>query len=171
MSKFRVAAVAALLFAAPPLAAQTPFTPPSSPTIEDAGGKPHFGKRHRRGKMFASMSDAGRATMRDAMRSVDRRDNRAEVKAARDRMLAVLEAERLDTAALKRAMDAERDAAEAKRAEHHAAMAAGFARLSLADRRAYVADARAWREHAGKRAEAWRERRGARGMASPPEAN
>lgn len=108
---------------------------------------PHVPGAHN--PMFAGMSEAGRAAMLAAMRGVDMRVGKAEVAAARDRMLAVLDAERLDPVAFRRAMDDERAAValqQAQQAKRQAAMLAGFEQLSLADRRAFVADARAIRD-------------------------
>lgn len=163
---------ALLLAAAAPVAAQMPPPPPGGPAM--AAG--HHGGRgmHGRGMdgrgMFASMSEAGRKTMMEAMRGGgDRRAEREQVKAARDRMLTLLEAERLDTGALKRALDDERNAANASRERHQAAMLAAFGKLSVADRKAFVADARAMKDRMESR---MKDRRGKRGgmddMPPPP---
>ncbi len=135
-------AIAALLLVgtAPGFAQQSPVPGTVAPA-------PHVPGAHN--PMFAGMSRAGRAAMLAAMRGVDMRVGKAEVMAARDRMLAVLDAERLDPVALRRAMDDERTAValqQAQQAKRQAAMLAGFEQLSLADRRAFVADARAIRD-------------------------
>lgn len=181
MSRCRLSVAALLLAAATPTTAATPpqspqvpfppsqFPPTPSMATDQFGSQPRLGER--RGALFAKMSPEGRATMRAAMRAADRRDNRAKIQATRDRMLAVLEAERLDTVALKRAMDAERDAADAMRAEHQAALLAGFIRLSLADRRVFVADARGMRSRIAEKVKAFREARDERRRATPPDAN
>ena len=86
------AVFALLLAAAAPVAAQTP--PPSA----GAGMARMGGDRGMHGRgMFASMSEAGRKTMMEAMRAGgDRRAEREQVKAARDRMMTIIEADRLD---------------------------------------------------------------------------
>lgn len=158
------AMIALLLAAAAPAVAQMP---PPSPGADAMSGR-HGGRMHGR-DMFASMSEAGRKTMMEAMRSGgDRRAERAEVKAARDRMLTLLEADRLDNAGLKRALDDERNAANANRERHQAAMLAGFTKLSVADRKAFVADARAMRARMEARMQGWRGKRGGPGGDMPP---
>ncbi len=157
---------ALLLAAAAPVAAQMP-PPQGNPAM--AAGHPGGRGMHGRG-MFASMSEAGRKTMMEAMRGGgDRRAEREQVKAARDRMLTLVEAERLDTGALKRALDDERNAANASRERHQTAMLAGFGKLSVADRKAFVADARAMKDRMEAR---MKDRRGKRGgmddMPPPP---
>jgi uncharacterized membrane protein len=159
------AMIALLLAAAAPVAAQMPPPPPGA-------GMPGMGHgqrgMHGRG-MFASMSEAGRKTMMEAMRAGgDRRAERDQVKAARDRMLTLLEAERLDTGALKKALDDERNAASASRERHQAAMLAAFGKLSVADRKAFVADARAMKTRMESRMKGWRGKRGGMDDMPPP---
>jgi Spy/CpxP family protein refolding chaperone len=156
------ATAVALLLAAVPSTAQQAASPPA--TGGDVMHKRLRGGYHDR--MFASMSEAGRATIREAMASGDtRRAEHAQIKAARDRMLTLLEAERLDTGALKRAMDEERNIANASRERRQAAMLTAFGKLSVADRKAFVADSRAMKSRMEERVEGWRARRG--GAASP----
>ncbi|MBV8971153.1 MAG: periplasmic heavy metal sensor [Sphingomonadaceae bacterium] len=157
----RMLIAAALLAAGVPAVAQV-----APPPGEMADG----GERHGN-PMFAGMSEAGRATMRAALRSADPRADKAATAAARDRMLAILEADRLDVPALRRAMDDEREAANAAKVRHQAALVAGLQQLSLADRRAFVANARAIRERIADRVGegrmgGWQGRRG-QGMAGP----
>lgn len=130
---------ALMLGVAAPTMAQVP--PPPAGSVPDSSA----GVRGPHGRMFGSMSEAGRTTMMDAMRGADPRGDHAATKAARDRMLTILDADRLDVGALKQAMDAEREAANAARIKHQSAMLVGFQKLSLADRKAFVADARAMR--------------------------
>jgi uncharacterized membrane protein len=160
------AMIALLLAAAAPVAAQTPPPQPGAPAM--AAG--HHGGRGMHGRgMFASMSEAGRKTMMEAMRAGgDRRAERDQVKAARDRMLTLLEAERLDTGALKKALDDERNAASASRERHQAAMLAAFGKLSVADRKAFVADARAMKTRVESRMKGWRGKRGGMDDMPPP---
>jgi Spy/CpxP family protein refolding chaperone len=151
---------AALLLATAPAVAQTPPPPP--------GAAQGPGRGHHRG-MFDTLSPAGKATMREAMKGdmAARKAEREAVKAARDRMLAILDAEKLDMAALKKAMADERAAANASRERMQASMAAGFAKLSLADRRAFVAEAKAMRARMEERMKGWRGR-GGDDMPEPP---
>lgn len=149
-----------LLLAASPVLAQTP--PPAKAEAGMMQGD-RMG-----GRMFASLSDAGRATMMEAMKASDWRAERTEVRAARDRMLTILEADRLDTAALKKAMDEERAISAASHERRQTAMLAAFSKLSVEDRKAFVTDARAMREkmqermqgRMGERMQRWRDRRG-----------
>lgn len=120
--------------------------------------------------MFDALSPEGRKIMVDAMASAadDRREDRAKVRAARDRMMAVLEADRLDTSALKRVMDEEQAASTSRRDRMQAAMIAGFSKLSTADRKAFVAYSRAMKNRMEARMEQWQKRRGMGGMDMPP---
>jgi uncharacterized membrane protein len=150
------AAALGLLIAAVPVAAQQ-AAPPA------AGGEMMQKRMHggQRDRMFASMSDAGRATMREAMAGGGgHRAEHQQIKAARDRMLTLLEAEKLDTAALKRAMDEERNIANASRERRQTAMLTAFGKLSVADRKAFVADSRAMKSRMEERMQGWRARRG-----------
>ncbi len=158
--KFAAAALTALTIgAAMPAAAQMP--PPPTGEMPD-------GAMHGRGNpMFAGMSDAGRTTMHAALKGADPRADHAATSAARDRMLAILDADRLDTTALKRAMDDEREAANAAKVRHQAALLAGFQQLSLADRKAFVANARAMRTRMEGRMGGWPGRRGPGGPGGP----
>ena len=152
----RMLLLAALLAAAPALAQPAPPPPPPG----QHGGPGMAGRGpHKAEAMFPSMSEAGRAIMKEAMMAGgDRRAERAKVEAARERMLAALDADRLDTGAVKRAMDEERALAEATRQERQAAMLAAFGKLSTADRKAFVADSRAMKNRMDKRMQGWRER-------------
>ncbi|TRW16703.1 periplasmic heavy metal sensor [Glacieibacterium frigidum] len=151
--KILLTASAALLCATAAAAQVTPPAPPSPPAMTTPPMPPMPPRGGMRG--FGAMSEPGRQAMMGAMRA-DRAANRADhdrVKASRDRMLAVLDAERLDTAALKRAMDEEREAANAMKARRQSAMLAAFQSLSVADRRAFVADARSMRDRVETRVE------------------
>jgi Spy/CpxP family protein refolding chaperone len=164
---------AALLLAAAPALAQTaaPAAPPAGATVPRGQVRDRPGGMHMmHGGMFKSLSPAGRATMREAMKGdmAARRAERDAVKAARDRMLAVLEAEKLDVAALKKAMTDERVAANAGRERMQASMAAAFAKLSLADRRAFVTEARQMRTRMEERMKGWKQHGGGDDMPEPP---
>jgi len=178
----KIALTVFALIAALPAVAQMPPPPPGEtmPGPDGAGRAPMRGPMggHMGGpmggmrgmqRMFGSMSEAGRATMTTAMRGTDPRAGHMATKAARDRMLAVLDGDRLDPVALKRAMDDEREAATAAKVRRQAAMLGAFQQLSLADRRAFVADARAMRMRMDGRMAAWNARRGGPGeMMLPP---
>lgn len=157
----RLIAVAALLLATPAIA-QMPPPPPGPPPMagEMRGGHDRMmGQR-----MFPSMSEAGRTIIRDAMMTGDDRSaSRAKVEAAREKLLTALAADRLDIAAVKRAMDEERAVAETSRDAKQAAMLAAFQKLSPEDRKAFAADSRAMKQRMGKRMADWRERWKGRG--------
>jgi Spy/CpxP family protein refolding chaperone len=147
--------------AAGPVLAQTAPPPPAPPAAGMGGGRHGMGMY--RGQMvpqmFPSMSEAGRATMREAMMAGgDRREHRAKVEAAREKMLAALAADRYDAAAVKRAMDEERALSDASHQQRQAAMLAAFAKLSPEDRKAFAADSRAMKDRMKSRMEGWRER-------------
>ena len=154
-----VALVAALLLAAP-VVAQVPGLY-GAPEAARPAGNP----------MLAGMSEAGRAVMRAALRSADEPGAKAATAAARDRWLALLDADRFDPVALRRAMDEEREAANAAKARHQTALIAGLSQLSLADRRIFVANARILRERLEGQAAELRARRAGRmnlGLTPPP---
>lgn len=184
MPSFRAAAIGLMVAGAAPLFAQVaaPAAPAAPAAASDAVRAERMAKRaqlrsqvrmQHTGKhwgMYAGMSDAGKATMREAMKAGDdRRADREAVKAARERMLTALEAERLDAGALKRAMDDERKAAQAGHDKRQAAMLAGFTKLSAADRKAFVTNARMMKDRMEKRVIKLRERKvGQPGDMPPP---
>ena len=161
--------LAALLATAPALAQPAPPAPPAPPAAGQYGGKAGMAGRHHGGnRMFPSMSEAGRATMREAMMAGgDRSAKRAQIAAAREKMLAALEADRFDAAAVKRAMDEERALAQATKQERQVAMLTAFGKLSAADRKAFVADSRAMKRRVEERTQRWRERMRERRGAPP----
>lgn len=141
-SLMRAAIAALMMTCALPTAAQMAAPPP--PPAPPAQAVPPMGGGKWGARAFPSMSEAGRQTMMNAMRGTgDRQQERAGIEAARERMLAILDADRLDTAALKRAMDDERAVAQASHERRQAAMVAAFQQLSVADRKAFVTDSRA----------------------------
>ncbi len=163
----RAAAAGLALAAAAPLLAQAAPPAGSAMTRAGPGGPGGWGRggMMRPENAFPSMSPAGRQMMADAMRGgEDRKAEHEAVKASRDRMLDILAADRLDTGALKRAMDDERVAANAGRERHQAAMLAALTKLSVADRKAFVTDSRAMKARMEQRMEEWRGKRGMRGM-------
>jgi Spy/CpxP family protein refolding chaperone len=155
--------LAALIAAAPAFAQSAPPAPPVPPQMGHHAGQkgPHGMERGMAmgARMFPSMSEAGRKTMHDAMMAGgNRRDDRQKVEAAREKMLAALEAERFDAAAVKRAMDEERALSDASRQQRQAAMLAAFQKLSPEDRKAFVTDSRAMKTRMQGRMEGWRDR-------------
>ena len=162
MSSPMLRAAALLLGAvtALPAAAQMPPPPPPPP-----GAPMMAGPGARGGQMFPSMSPAGRTIMWEAMRGDDKKSDREAVKAARDKVLTVLDAPTLDVAALKRAMDEERALVDVQQAERQAAMLAAFQKLTPADRKAFVTDARAMRDRMGAQMQ---QKRGGWGQTPPP---
>ena len=148
-----------------PAAAQM-STPPGAPMMAGPGpGAPMSGGPEMHGQMFPSMSPAGRTIRWEARRGDDNKSDREAVKAARDKVLAVLDAPTLDVAALKRAMDEERAVVDAQQAERQAAMLAAFQKLTPADRKAFVTDARAMRDRMSARLQ---QKRGGWGQTPPP---
>jgi uncharacterized membrane protein len=168
VSLIRAAGFGLLLIASPALAEPAPPAPPTAPEAPMMGRG--FGDN---GGAYAGMSEAGRGMMRDAMRAGvgDRRAERDAIKAVRDRMMAVVEADRLDTAALKRAMDEERSIAMASHDRRQSAMLVGLAKLSAEDRKAFAVGARASRERMATRLDTMRQRRSSRMLSPPPQPN
>ena len=178
ITSFRAVTIGLLLAGAVPVFAQSaapaaPSAPAASaPSARAAKHAGPDGRHHgMRGGMFAGLSDAGRAMMRDATKAGDPRADHEAVKAARDRMLVVLEADRLDTAALKRAMEEERKAVQTGHDRRQAAMLTGFSKLTLEDRKAFVANARGMRARMEARVGKGYGRRdgGGRGGEMPPQ--
>lgn len=171
ITPMRVTLAALALAVAAPAIAQ-----PAAPAPAD-GSRPMMQKRMmllqrgggagmvQHGPTFATMSEAGQAIMRDALRAAaDRKAEHEAVKTARDNMLTILDADKLDNAALKRAMDEERAAANAGRERAQAAMVDAFNRLTVADRKAFVNETRVMKARMEQRLKQWRDRRGPGGM-------
>jgi uncharacterized membrane protein len=87
---------------------------------------------------FAEMSPEGRAIIAEAMRRDRIPANAKDVKAARDRVLDLLEAERLDVDAIRKAQAAERMLAIKEHEKAQEKMVEAYKRLSLEDRRAFA---------------------------------
>ncbi|WP_303808563.1 periplasmic heavy metal sensor [Sandarakinorhabdus limnophila] len=150
--------LAALIAAAPAFAQSAPPAPPAPPQMGHHAGQKGPHGMGMNARMFPSMSEAGRKTMHDAMMTGgNRRDDRQKVEAARDKMLAALEAERFDAGAVKRAMDEERALSDASRQQRQVAMLAAFQKLSAEDRKAFVTDSRAMKARMQGRMEGRRE--------------
>lgn len=139
-----VIATPALAQSAPPPASNTEAAPQRKPMMMNRGA-------------FANMSDAGRATMREAMRAQHDPGHWEKLRTARDRVSALLAADRLDVAALRRAMDEERKLADAQQGRRQAAMLDAFQKLSVEDRKAFAAAAGQGRDRIERRVKNWRE--------------
>ncbi|QMW23649.1 periplasmic heavy metal sensor [Sandaracinobacteroides saxicola] len=163
--------LSAALIAAPALA-QTPPPPPppGAPAAAVPDMPPREGRMGREGRMFGSVSPEGRTILWAAMRPADARGDRAAIKAARDRVSDILSADRLDVPALRRAMDEERKLVDAMQAKRQAAMLDAFQKLTPADRKAFVADARQGRDRLEMGMKRWRERRTDPATGAPPPA-
>ncbi len=153
------------LIAAPALAQTTP-PPPQAGTTMEAGE--HDGRYHGMGQkgmghrgMFQSLSPEGRQTMVQAMRDAREDVDRTQIRAARERVGTILAADKLDVTALRNAMDAERRLVDARHKVRQDAMLAAFQKLSAADRKAFVADAKAGADRMKSRMEKRRDRRAA----------
>ncbi len=174
--------VAALV--AGPVMAQTPPAPPAplaplappAPLARAPGGAQIF-RDEGRGpggapRMFGTVSEEGRAVLREALRA-STPEERAAIRAARDRVSALIAAEKLDVAALRQAMAEERRLVDAAHARRQAALLAAVQKLSPADRRAFAEDAGKGRRQAEERAAQWRDwaeahRQRMRDMPNPP---
>jgi Spy/CpxP family protein refolding chaperone len=162
-----------VLAQAPPPAAGMRTQPPMHGEGGAGGGGGRFAARMRQRiatSLFAGMSPAGRQALAEAMRGApgDRLAEREAVSAARDRMLTLLEADRMDTAALRRAMADERAAAEATHQRRQAALLAALQKLTPEDRKAFVANSRAAKNRMDDRLRAIRERSEPMDEMSPP---
>ncbi|WP_448582392.1 hypothetical protein [Thermaurantiacus sp.] len=94
---------------------------------------------------FAGMSPEGRRIMSAAILGTRSEATREAMRAARERVLQLLEADTLDQRALGEAMRAEDDLLLTELNQRRQRMAAAYAQLSAADRKAYVAAIRAQR--------------------------
>lgn len=140
---------------ATPLLAQTP--PPPGPIV----------KVYKHHNKFANLSPEGQAIVREAMRETP--GSHDEIKAVRQRMLTLLESDRLDVDAVRRAQAEERDISLRYHQRRQEAMLAAYQRLSAADRKALAAtmremDARmeARMKHMHKRAKEMKDHTGGR---------
>lgn len=102
--------------------------------------------QHAGGGMFRNLSPEGRKLMVEAMRPLADPQQRAQVKAARDRVNQLLVADRLDAAALGRAMDEERRLVDAQHARRQQALLGALQKMSAEDRKAFAASSRMGRE-------------------------
>ena len=162
-STLKAAAAALALAVASPAFAQTPPAPtaPASPTHRDdvrihrmSPGMEGFHHMNR----FEGMSAEGRATLRAAMKPQQRPQDREAVRAARQRVLNLLAADRLDVAAVRRAQAAERELVVKQHERQQEAMLAAYQKLSPADRKAFASSMRDREERMLERLKKARER-------------
>lgn len=146
---------ALLALALPGVALAQPSPPPVAST---AGKGPHAVP-----KMFPNVSEQGRALLRQAMAAGEA--DRAAVRAARDRVNALIAADRLDVAQLAKAMAEERALVDRQQAARQSALITALQQMSAADRRAFAEDARRGRERVEKRVIRWQ---GGPGAPPPP---
>jgi Heavy-metal resistance len=131
---------------AAPLMAQTPPPPPSG--MEGKSPRVIMMQRHMGGERegmgrFEGMSEEGRKVLREAMKPQRTDADRDALAAARNRILSLITADRLDVAAIRQAQAAEREVAMKQHARQQEAMVAAYQKLSVADRKAFVANMRA----------------------------
>jgi uncharacterized membrane protein len=143
----------AVLAAAPALAQSAPPAPP--PGMDAPRGDRPMHMRGNRQMLFPNVSEDGRKILRETMRP-DPADREA-LRAARDRINTLVAADRLDVAALKRAMEDERRLVDSQHAKRQATMIAAFQKLSAADRKAFAQDAQRGRQMMDARMARWRD--------------
>lgn len=154
MMKHSLLALTAALIAGPVLAQTPPLPPPPlvSPGLSSERPMPNERRMMmRRDRMFGDVSPEGRATLMAALRPADAGATQDAISAARGRVADLLAADRLDVSALRRAMDEERRLVDAKESRRQAAMLDAFQKLSVADRKAFAADARLGRDRMARR--------------------
>jgi hypothetical protein len=163
----------AAALAGPVLAQAAPPPPPAppGPGVEQRR-EVRIYKMDRRDGMFGDVSPEGRKLLSDALRA-NRPEDRAQVQAVRDRINALIAAERLDVPALRRAMADERRIVDEQHARRQAALLEAVGKLTPADRKAFAEDAMRGRRQAEARADEWRRwadeyRRRMKDMPPPP---
>ena len=87
---------------------------------------------------FEGMSGEGRVTLREAMTPRLTPQDREAVRAARQRVLTLLAADKLDVSAVRRAQAAERELVVKQHERQQEAMLAAYQKLSAADRKAFA---------------------------------
>lgn len=133
----KAAAVAlTVALAAPSFAQPMPPRPPMPPrdVLIQRFGPGGFGMMDQ----FEDMSPEGRRLIMEAMRPQVSPQDRQATKAARDRVLKLIAADKLDVAAIRRAQAVERELVVKQHERQQAAMLDAYQKLSLADRRAFV---------------------------------
>lgn len=129
----------AMAIAGPALAQTPPAppTPPPAPKVMIHRMSPGMEGVHYPGR-FEGMSPEGRQILREAMKPQQNQQHREAVRAARQRVLGLIAAERLDVGAVRRAQAAERELVLRQHERQQEAMLAAYQKLSAADRRAFV---------------------------------
>lgn len=158
----KAAGAALALAAAAPAFSQTPPAPPApaSPAHRDVKMhrmSPGMEGFHHMDRFFG-MSAEGRAALRAAMKPQQTPQDREAVRAARQRVLNLLAADRLDVAAVRRAQAAERELVVKQHERQQEAMLAAYQKLSLADRKAFASGMRDREERMLERLKKARER-------------
>lgn len=162
----------AALMAAPALAQTAAPPAPAAGAMTPALKAERMRAMHaQRPHMLGNLSPEGRKILSEAMHGTQ--EDRAAVKAARDRISALVGADRLDVPALKRAMDDERRLVDGQHAKRQQAMLAAVQKLSIEDRKAFAADASKARADVEKRTAQWRKwaeerRKGGEPVPPPP---
>jgi TRAP-type C4-dicarboxylate transport system substrate-binding protein len=88
---------------------------------------------------FGGLSPEGRQILGEAMRPQVTAQDREAMRSARQRVLNLIAADKLDVAAVRRAQAAERELAVRQHERQQAAMLSAYQKLSAADRKAFVA--------------------------------
>lgn len=131
----------ALALAAPVVAQAAPPHPPVGRDVLIHRFSPGMKGFHGMDR-FEGMSAEGRAVLREAMRPQQTPQEREAVRAARQRVLNLLAADRLDVAAVRRAQAAERELVLKQHERQQEAMLAAYQKLSLADRKVFAGSMR-----------------------------
>lgn len=125
----------ALSLGAPALAQQGPAVPPGAPMPMPA---PHVKIHTGQYMMFGNMSPEGREIMKAARKAGHSPESKKAIKAARDRVLALIAAEKLDVSAVRKAQAEERELVMKQHARSQEALLSAYQKLSLADRKAFA---------------------------------
>lgn len=143
-----IAAISGALLSTPLLAQTAPATAPAA----EAGDKAAHPKRDlHRARAKSNVSAEGRTILREVMKDQHRPENRQKLKDARERISTILAADKLDVAALRQAMAAERQLVISQHQQRQEALIAAAQKLTPADRKAFAAEAHTGRQHMKRR--------------------
>lgn len=95
---------------------------------------------------FSGMSPEGRQILREAMEPKDSPQDRQALQAARQRLLSLIAADRLDVAAIRKAQAAERELVTRQHERKQEALLAAYQKMSAADRKAFTEGMRSQEE-------------------------
>ena len=109
---------------------------------DDGDGPSRMHAERKRDMMFEGVSEAGRTHLRAAMMDARSPQNRAEIRAARLKILALVDKDRLDIPAIQRAQAEERAVVVRHARARQDAMLAAIRKLSPADRKAFAMNVR-----------------------------